>query len=152
MGIELLNRYINNENQVTYAHYTLDSITELARIFGNPENKFNAIHIAGTNGKGSVAWMLNEILIKSGFKTGLFTSPHLLKINERIKINSVDIADDILDTMADETVSWLDNHSDMVSRTAGLCGALVGGVMALGLSDRSDRTGQFASADHFVYP
>ncbi|MBR3654224.1 MAG: bifunctional folylpolyglutamate synthase/dihydrofolate synthase [Elusimicrobia bacterium] len=56
-------------------------------------NKLKYIHIAGTNGKGSVAKTLSEILISSGYKTGLYTSPHLIKINERIQINSLPITD-----------------------------------------------------------
>ncbi len=53
----------------------------------NPEQSFNAIHVAGTNGKGSVSHMLCAIAMKAGFKTGLYTSPHLLDFRERIRIN-----------------------------------------------------------------
>ena len=56
-------------------------------------DKIKYIHIAGTNGKGSVAKTLSDILVSSGYKTGLYTSPHLIKINERIQINSVPITD-----------------------------------------------------------
>ena len=56
-------------------------------------DKLKYIHIAGTNGKGSTAKTISEILIKSGYKTGLYTSPHLIKINERIQINSLPISD-----------------------------------------------------------
>ncbi len=56
-------------------------------------DKLKYIHIAGTNGKGSTAKTISEILIKSGYKTGLYTSPHLIKINERIQINSLSISD-----------------------------------------------------------
>lgn len=55
---------------------------------GHPEEKLKIIHVAGTNGKGSVCSYLNEILIANGYKTGLFTSPHLVDIRERIRINS----------------------------------------------------------------
>ena len=54
---------------------------------GNPEKKFSSIHIAGTNGKGSTSHFLASVLQEAGFKTGLFTSPHLKDFRERIKIN-----------------------------------------------------------------
>lgn len=56
-------------------------------------NKLKYIHIAGTNGKGSTAKTISEILTGSGYKTGLYTSPHLIKINERIQINSLPVTD-----------------------------------------------------------
>jgi len=65
----------------------LRNTTALCKILGNPENKFKSIHIAGTNGKGSTSHLLSSVLQESGFKTGLFTSPHLKDFRERIKIN-----------------------------------------------------------------
>jgi len=65
----------------------LTNTIELCSFLGNPENKFKTIHIAGTNGKGSVSHMLAAILQKAGYKTGLYTSPHLKDFRERIKIN-----------------------------------------------------------------
>lgn len=65
----------------------LTNTLELCAFLGNPENKFKTIHIAGTNGKGSVSHMLAAILQKAGYKTGLYTSPHLKDFRERIKIN-----------------------------------------------------------------
>ncbi len=61
---------------------------------GNPDKKLKYIHVAGTNGKGSTASMLSSILTKAGFKVGLFTSPHLIDYNERIKICGNDISDE----------------------------------------------------------
>lgn len=63
----------------------------LAKHLGNPENKITAIHVAGTNGKGSTSNMLASILQEAGYKTGLYTSPHLKDFRERIKINGQDI-------------------------------------------------------------
>src|SRR5215216_151107 len=54
---------------------------------GNPQTKFKSIHIAGTNGKGSVSHMLAAVLQTAGYQTGLYTSPHLYDFRERIKIN-----------------------------------------------------------------
>jgi len=71
----------------------LDTITAVLKRLGNPQTQFNVIHIAGTNGKGSTASMLAAILQTSGFKVGLFTSPHIIKFNERIQINGIPISD-----------------------------------------------------------
>jgi len=65
----------------------LDNTLKLDKHFGFPHRNFLSIHIAGTNGKGSVACMLAAVLQKSGFRTGLFTSPHLQDFRERIRIN-----------------------------------------------------------------
>lgn len=65
----------------------------LARL-GNPEKHPHIIHVAGTNGKGSTCKMLATLLMKSGYRVGLFTSPHLVKINERIRINDEIISDE----------------------------------------------------------
>ena len=65
----------------------LENIEQLAAMTGNPEKKLKTIHIAGTNGKGSVAHLLSSFFQELGMKTGLFTSPHLIDFRERIKIN-----------------------------------------------------------------
>nr|WP_322624176.1 folylpolyglutamate synthase/dihydrofolate synthase family protein [uncultured Flavobacterium sp.] len=65
----------------------------LAKHLGNPENKIKCIHVAGTNGKGSTSSMLASILQEAGYKTGLYTSPHLKDFRERIKINGEDISE-----------------------------------------------------------
>ena len=67
------------------------NLEKLLTHLGNPQKKLKFIHIAGTNGKGSTAAMTAEILKKSGFKTGLFTSPYLEVFNERIRINGENI-------------------------------------------------------------
>src|ERR1035437_2343900 len=63
---------------------------------GHPERACVAIHIAGTHGKGSVASMLDAVLRAAGMRVGLYTSPHLVRFNERIRVNGVAIADDTL--------------------------------------------------------
>ncbi len=65
----------------------LKNIEVLSGELGNPENKFKSIHVAGTNGKGSTSHMLAAILQKAGYKTGLYTSPHLHDFRERIRID-----------------------------------------------------------------
>ena len=65
----------------------LSNTEELCKILGNPEKNFRSIHIAGTNGKGSTSHFIASVLQEAGYKTGLFTSPHLKDFRERIKIN-----------------------------------------------------------------
>lgn len=65
----------------------LDNIIQLCEALDNPQNKFKTIHIAGTNGKGSTSHMLAATLQEAGYKTGLYTSPHIQDFGERIKIN-----------------------------------------------------------------
>ena len=74
--------------------FSLDEIRVLLEELGNPHLKFPAILIAGTNGKGSTAATLASILSAAGIRTGLFTSPHLERPNERIQIDRTEIADD----------------------------------------------------------
>lgn len=72
----------------------LENIEELAQMAGNPQDKLVTIHIAGTNGKGSVAHLLSSYFQELNYKTGLFTSPHLVDFSERIKINGVSISEE----------------------------------------------------------
>ena len=67
---------------------------ELLSRLGNPQEGIKVIHVAGTNGKGSVCAYLNAMLLAGGKKTGLFTSPHLVRINERFQINGEDVSDE----------------------------------------------------------
>jgi dihydrofolate synthase / folylpolyglutamate synthase len=73
--------------------FGLDNITILAETLGNPHRAEPCVHIAGTNGKGSTAAMLESILLAAGLRTGLYTSPHLTRINERIRISGEDVSD-----------------------------------------------------------
>ena len=84
-----------------YAHsgqprrkFSLDEIRILLDALGNPQLRFPSVLIAGTNGKGSTAATLASILTVSGVRTGLYTSPHLARANERIRLDRVEIADD----------------------------------------------------------
>jgi len=74
----------------------LDSIKKLMNYLGNPEKSIKAIHIAGSNGKGSTASFISSILQESEYSVGLYTSPHLVKFNERIRINGQMIPDDYI--------------------------------------------------------
>jgi dihydrofolate synthase/folylpolyglutamate synthase len=80
----------------------LDNTVLLDDFYGNPHRKFKTIHVAGTNGKGSVSHMLAAVLQASGYKTGLYTSPHLKDFRERIRINGEMIS-------TDDVVDWVKN-------------------------------------------
>jgi dihydrofolate synthase / folylpolyglutamate synthase len=78
----------------TRRKFSLDEIGALLSALGNPHRTFPSVLIAGTNGKGSTASTLASILTSSGLRTGLYTSPHLSRPNERIRIDGVEISDD----------------------------------------------------------
>ena len=78
--------YYQRSGQAAYKD-SLDNTIALDDMFGHPHKNFKSVHVAGTNGKGSVSHMLASILMESGFKTGLYTSPHLKDFRERIRIN-----------------------------------------------------------------
>ncbi|HEX4373782.1 MAG TPA: Mur ligase family protein, partial [Puia sp.] len=74
----------------------LTNTIKLCEAIGNPHTKFKSVHIAGTNGKGSVSHMLSAIFQTAGYKTGLYTSPHLKDFRERITINGEFISEDFI--------------------------------------------------------
>ncbi len=75
-------------------HLGLDVPRSLAKELGDPQKNYPAIHIAGTNGKGSTSMLIESVLRQHGLKTGLYTSPHLVNFNERIRVNGVPIDDE----------------------------------------------------------
>jgi len=88
---------------------------------GNPEREVKTIHIAGTNGKGSVSNMLASILQEAGYKTGLYTSPHLKDFRERIKINGEDISEDfVVKFIADNKSFFESSQLSFFEMTVGL--------------------------------
>ena len=74
--------------------FDLDAIRVILAALGNPERRYPTAIVAGTNGKGSTSAMLAAILRSAGYRTGIYTSPHLIRVNERIRINSQEISDD----------------------------------------------------------
>jgi dihydrofolate synthase / folylpolyglutamate synthase len=89
-----LGRELAAPQQARVQKFGVENITILSAELGNPHRVVPCIHIAGTNGKGSTAAMLESILRAAGLRTGLYTSPHLERINERIRINGEDISDE----------------------------------------------------------
>ncbi len=88
----------------------LSNTLNLAKHLGNPENKFKSVHVAGTNGKGSVSHMLASILQSAGYKTGLYTSPHLKDFRERVRINGRMIPESEVIQFIDENQSFLEQN------------------------------------------
>jgi dihydrofolate synthase/folylpolyglutamate synthase len=89
-----LGRELAAPTQAAAAKFDLENISILADRLGRPQRAYPSAHIAGTNGKGSTAAFLESILRRASFRTGLNTSPHLERINERIRINGQEISDD----------------------------------------------------------
>lgn len=87
----------------------------LLRRLGNPEKSFVSIHVAGTNGKGSVCLLIESILRAAGYRTGLYTSPHLVRLNERMRVGGRDIRDADLLALLDD----LAPHSEAVEKETG---------------------------------
>jgi dihydrofolate synthase/folylpolyglutamate synthase len=89
-----LGRELAAPTQAAAAKFNLENITILLERLGRPDRAYPCVHIAGTNGKGSTAAYLEKILRDAGFRTGLNTSPHLERINERVRISGEEIADE----------------------------------------------------------
>src|SRR5262252_5267189 len=88
-----LGRELAAPTQAATAKFDLENIAVLAERLGRPDRAYPTAHIAGTNGKGSTAAFLESILRRAGFRTGLNTSPHLVRINERIRVAGEEIRD-----------------------------------------------------------
>ena len=80
----------------------LDSIRALLRELGDPQESFRVLHVAGTDGKGSVSTMLASVLRAAGLRAGLYTSPHLVRLSERFRIDGAEIPDDAFFPLLDE--------------------------------------------------
>ena len=89
----------------------LTNILLLSDHLGNPEKKLQCIHVAGTNGKGSTSHMLSSILQESGYKVGLYTSPHLKDFRERIKINGKEISEDFVCKFIQKHRPYFEKHA-----------------------------------------
>ena len=88
----------------------LEQIKRLLEHLGNPERKLKAIHIAGSNGKGSTASFIASILKESGMKVGLYTSPHFVRFNERIRINGAPIPDNYILDFLTSLQNYIDKY------------------------------------------
>jgi len=132
----------------------LENVLRLVEAFGHPEAAFQSVHVAGTNGKGSTAAFVDAILRAAGYRTGLYTSPHLLDFRERILVDGHPIPERELAALAAEVAGVVDRiftpsplssptFFEAVTALAFLHFARVGvnwGVIEVGLGGRSDAT------------
>ena len=88
----------------------LERIQKVLELLGNPQDKLKCIHVAGTNGKGSVCAIISTILTKAGMNVGLYTSPHIFNYTERIKINGIDISREAFSEYVFEISQIADNN------------------------------------------
>ena len=106
----------NIENLLTYLYnlnrrgikLVLEHTIDLLKRIENPQNDFKSIHIAGTNGKGSTCSMISSILLNAGYKVGLYSSPHLVTFNERIKVNNQSITNEEIALFIEKTKKDID--------------------------------------------
>ena len=89
----------------------LERIKKILELLDNPQDNLKCIHVAGTNGKGSVCAIIASILKEAGIKTGLYSSPHIFKYTERIKINNADIPDEIFSKYVEEICKLADENN-----------------------------------------
>lgn len=97
-------------NKISVKDFNLDRIQDALQTLGNPQGNLKIIHVAGTKGKGSTCAMVASILAHAGFKVGLYTSPHLHKVNERLRIldqSNLHASDDFSGSISDEELARL---------------------------------------------
>lgn len=139
----------------THRKFDLAHVRKLAEALGNPQRRFPSVLIAGTNGKGSTAATLASIMQSAGYRTGLYTSPHLVRVNERIQINGEQISDaefamvyERVEAVAHELVErgelpWHPSFFEMLTAMAFEYFASAGiefAVLEVGLGGRLDAT------------
>jgi dihydrofolate synthase/folylpolyglutamate synthase len=125
----------------------LTNTIQLCEVLGNPQNKFKCIHIAGTNGKGSTSNMLAAILQANGYKTGLYTSPHLKDFRERIRVNGEMVSEQFVIDFTEKIAPYIDSiQPSFFEITVAMCfeyfaqQAIDIAVIETGLGGRLDST------------
>jgi len=127
----------------------LELVRELLAALGDPQERFLSVHVAGTNGKGSTCALLEQGLRTLGLKTGLFTSPHLVRVNERIRLNGLPVEEEDLDRWlgqvqeVEPTLSRLPTFFETLTAVAFLAFAHSGvqvAVLETGMGGRLDST------------
>jgi dihydrofolate synthase/folylpolyglutamate synthase len=136
----------------------LSRITRLLATLGNPQDSFAAVHVVGTNGKGSTASFLSSILSAGGYRTGLFTSPHLISFTERIRIDGDEIAEASVVRLAERVMAAAPEQStffEIVTAMAALHFAEQGvdiAVFEAGMGGRLDATNALQGVLSIVTP
>lgn len=124
----------------------LSRITRLLAALGNPQDAFAAVHVVGTNGKGSTASYLSSILSAGGYRTGLFTSPHLISFTERIRIDGAEVAEASVAVLAERVMAAAPEQTtffEIITAMAALHFAEAGvdvAVFEAGMGGRLDAT------------
>jgi dihydrofolate synthase / folylpolyglutamate synthase len=124
----------------------LERVAKLLDALGNPQHSFTTVHVVGTNGKGSTASFLSSILSAAGYRTGLFTSPHLISFTERIRSNGNEISEDAVTRLAEQVMAAAPEGAtffEIVTALAVLYFAEQGMEIAIfeaGMGGRSDAT------------
>jgi len=112
---QYLESFVNYEKKDKYDYnksFNIDKIKKIASLLGNPQDATNAIHIAGTKGKGSTSAFIYSILKAAGFRVGLYTSPHLVSFRERIRINDTLISEEDVAKFLGDIKKVLDASGD----------------------------------------
>ena len=125
----------------------LDKMLAFAEMLGQPHSSFPSIHIAGTNGKGSTSHMIASVLQEKGYSVGLYTSPHLVRFTERIRINGVEVEDQfVIDFVRQHQRYFLTEQLSFFEITVGMAFAYFAekevdyAVIEVGLGGRLDAT------------
>ena len=125
----------------------LDNTIELCKRLGDPQHKFKSVHVGGTNGKGSTSHMLAAILQTAGYKTGLYTSPHLKDFRERIRINGQTISEqEVIDFVERHKADFEEIRPSFFEMTVGLAFDIFArekvdvAIIEVGLGGRLDST------------
>lgn len=110
-ALERLNRLTNWEQKPLGIRQNLDAMSALMRELRYPNRAFPAIHITGTKGKGSVAFLIDCFLVSKGLTTGRYTSPHVVEVNERVSLSGRDVSDSALAEALEAAMHAVDNRS-----------------------------------------
>jgi len=114
-AVQYLETFINYEKKDEYGYrqsFKLERMRNLVSLLGDPQKGINSIHIAGTKGKGSTSAITQSILRNAGFKTGLYTSPHLVSFTERIRIDDTLIPEDDVGRLLEKVKTAVDKMAD----------------------------------------
>lgn len=137
------------QTQLRGSYLGLEKISQVLDRLGNPEKQLRFVHVAGTNGKGSTAALLDSCLRQAGYRVGLYTSPHLVRYNERFKVNGQEISDARLLSATERVKAVLDELDQSPTQfelltCIGFCCFLEEAcdivVLEVGLGGRSDTT------------
>ena len=124
----------------------LENIRDLCDALGHPERSFVSLHVAGTNGKGSVTAMVHAALVAAGIRAARYTSPHLVRLNERFVVGSEPVDDGTLETVADDVLNAIDRPPTFFEATTAMAfeifkrAGVEVAVVEVGLGGRFDAT------------